>query len=224
MKTALLFDLDGTLVNTDALHHAAFQRVFGRFGLSVTWEAYVAEIMGRPNDLIGAHFLPGLPSAEREAALAEKEAVYRSMVGAVAPAAGALALLDLAEALGLNCAVVTNAPRANADLLLAALGLSQRLRTVIIGPEEARAKPDPEPYLAGLRATGGEAAHSIAFEDSPSGLQSAVGAGLTVVGMTTALSAAALTRAGASLAVADFTDPRVLALIRRKMACSKEDA
>ena len=177
--------------------------------------------MGASNAMIGARFLSHLSLAEQEATLAAKETAYRGMVGALAPTAGASALLDLAEALGARCAVVTNAPRANAELLLAALGLSQRLRTLIIGPEQARAKPDPEPYLAALRATGADAAHSIAFEDSPSGLRAAVDAGLTVVGMTTALDESALKRAGATIAVADFTDPRIGALIRQKMAYTK---
>jgi HAD superfamily hydrolase (TIGR01509 family) len=221
VKTALLFDLDGTLVDTDVLHLAAFQGVFARYGVALNRAQYVAEAMGASNALIGARFLPHLSLAEREAALADKEAAYRDMVGALAPTAGALALLDLAEALGVKCAVVTNAPRANAGLLLAALGLSQRLRTIIIGPEQARAKPDPEPYLAALRETGADAAHSIAFEDSPSGLRAALGAGLTVVGMTTALDESALKRAGATIAVADFTDPRIAELIRDRLAYTK---
>ncbi len=221
MKTALLFDLDGTLVDTDALHLAAFQGVFARYDVALDRAQSVAEVMGASNDLIGARYLPHLSLVEQEAALADKEAAYREMVGALAPTAGALALLDLADAFGVQCAVVTNAPRANADLLLAAIGLSRRLPTIIIGAEQARAKPDPEPYLAGLRETGADAAHSIAFEDSPSGLRAALGAGLTVVGMTTALDDAALKRAGATIAVADFTDPRIAELIRRKMACTK---
>ncbi len=221
MKTALLFDLDGTLVDTDALHLTAFQGVFARYGVALDRAQYVAEVMGASNDLIGARFLPHLSPAAQEAAVADKEAAWRDMVGALAPTAGALALLDLAEALGVPCAVVTNAPRANADLLLAAVGLSRRLRTVVIGPEQARAKPHPEPYLAALRATGADAAHSVAFEDSPSGLRAAFDAWLTVVGMTTALDEATLIRAGATIAVADFTDPRIAELIRRKMGCTK---
>jgi beta-phosphoglucomutase-like phosphatase (HAD superfamily) len=145
VKTALLFDLDGTLVDTDALHLTAFQGVFARHGLALDRAQYVAEVMGASNAMIGARFLSHLSLAEQEATLAAKETAYRGMVGALAPTAGASALLDLAEALGARCAVVTNAPRANAELLLAALGLSQRLRTLIIGPEQARAKPDPEP-------------------------------------------------------------------------------
>ncbi len=221
VKTVLLFDLDGTLVNTDALHLAAFQSVFARYGVTLTSAQYVNEIMGFSDALIGARFLPHLPPAEREAAVDDKEAAYREMVGVLTPAAGALALLDLADALNIKCAVVTNAPRANARLVLNALGLGERLPIQIIGPELARAKPDPMPYLVALQETGGEAAHSIAFEDSLSGLAAAVGAGLTVVGITTALDEATLQRAGATIAVADFTDPRIVELIRRKMACSK---
>jgi HAD superfamily hydrolase (TIGR01509 family) len=220
VKTALLFDLDGTLVNTDALHLTAFQSVFARHGVALSKTQYVEGIMGYSNSLIGARFLPHLSPAEREAAVADKEAAYRDMVGALAPVAGALALLDFADSLGIKCAVVTNAPRANAQLVLNALGLGERLPIQIIGPELARAKPDPMPYLAGLQETGADAAHSIAFEDSLSGLRAALGAGLTVVGMTTALEEAALQRAGAAIAVADFTDPRIVELIRHKMACT----
>jgi len=127
--------------------------------------------MGYSNSLIGAKFLPRLSPAEREAAVADKEAAYRDTVGALSPVAGALALLDFADTLGIKCAVVTNAPRANAELVLNALGLAERLPIQIIGPELARAKPDPMPYLADLQETGADAAHSIAFEDSLSGFR-----------------------------------------------------
>ena len=221
MKTALLFDLDGTLVDSDALHLAAFQQVFARHGVSLTRDEYVQGIMGNSNPRIGAAFLPHLPPDERETAIAAKEAVFREALGALEPVAGLVALLDFAEAQAINCAVVTNAPRANAVLMLEALGLSRRLPLQIIGGELARAKPDPLPYLTGLERTGGDAAHSVAFEDSLSGLSAAVGAGLAVVGLMTTLNEATLMGAGATIAVADFTDPRIGALIRQKMAYTK---
>ena len=70
-------------------------------------------------------------------------------------------------------AVVTNAPRANAEKVLAALGLAQRLPILVIGAELARSKPDPLPYLTALERTGAGAAHSVAFEDSLSGVRAA---------------------------------------------------
>jgi HAD superfamily hydrolase (TIGR01509 family) len=217
VKTALLFDLDGTLVDTDTLHLTSFQEVFAGHGIVLTKAEYVEKIMGSSNGLIGEAFLPHLPPREREAVLAAKETAFRAMLGELKPVAGVTALLDYAESEGVPCAVVTNAPRANAEVVLKALGLAGRLPLQIIGSELARAKPDPLPYLTGLERTGARAAHSVAFEDSLSGLRAATGAGLSVVGMTTTLSSAILERAGATLAADDFTDPRIRELIRRKM-------
>jgi len=222
MKTALLFDLDGTLVDTDALHLTAFQGVLAAHGVSLTKAQYVEKIMGSSNALIGSAFLPHLSVADREAALATKEAAFREMLGELKPVAGVAALLDYADAEGIRCAVVTNAPRANATAVLEALGLAGRLSLQIIGPELARPKPDPLPYATGLALTGAKGANSLAFEDSLSGLQAARGAGLAVVGLTTTLDEARLLGAGATIAVADFTDPRILELLRRRMADTNE--
>jgi HAD superfamily hydrolase (TIGR01509 family) len=219
VKTALLFDLDGTLVDTDALHLTAFQRVFAEHGIRLTKAQYVEKIMGSSNALIGAAFLPHLSPADREAAIAAKEVAFRAMLGELKPVAGVVALLDFAAAQSIRCAVVTNAPRANAVVVLEALGLTERLPIQIIGPELARPKPDPLPYATGLERTGADAAHSVAFEDSLSGLAAALEAGLAVVGLTTTLDEATLKRAGATIAAADFTDPRILELIRQRMAC-----
>ena len=185
-RAALLFDLDGTLVDSDAKHLAAFQRVF----------------------------------ASRSAVLDDKEAAYRSELVDIAPIAGAVALLDFADRRGLKRAVVTNGPRANAEKALSALGLELRLPIVVIGSELPRSKPDPLPYLKGLELTGALASRSIAFEDSPSGVRAAMAAGLAVVGLTTTLDAATLIGAGATIAANDFTDPRIFALIEKRIQAS----
>jgi HAD superfamily hydrolase (TIGR01509 family) len=216
MKTALLFDLDGTLVDSDAEHLAAFQRVLAPHGLTLDRATYAATIMGASNEIIARLYLSHLPPHEQAATLEAKEEAYRNGLGAIEPIKGAVALLDYADAHGLERAVVTNAPRANAEKVLEALGIGRRLPIVVIGGELARAKPDPLPYLAGLERTGAQASHSVAFEDSLSGVRAAVGAGLAVVGMTTTLDAAVLIGAGATLAVRDFTDERILALIEAR--------
>jgi HAD superfamily hydrolase (TIGR01509 family) len=209
MTTALLFDLDGTLVDSDGDHLAAFQEVFAPYGIALDRALYVREIMGAPNPAIGARFLPHLPETARAEVLDAKEAAYRARLGSLTPTPGAVALLDHAEAHELRCAVVTNAPRANAETVLAALGLAQRLKTLVIGPELARGKPDPLPYLTGLERVGARARDALAFEDSLSGVRAAVAAGIAVVGITTGLSAPTLIEAGAVFASSDFTDPRI---------------
>jgi HAD superfamily hydrolase (TIGR01509 family) len=224
VKSALLFDLDGTLVDSDAGHLRAFQRVFDELGIKVDKQAYDTRIHGAENAEIGRSFLPSLTPEQQAATLDAKEASYREHLGAPEPIAGVGALLDYADAHGLARAVVTNAPRANVDKALAALGLDARLPLRVVGGELERAKPDPLPYVTALKRLGADPARSLAFEDSLSGVRSARGAGLCVVGLTTTLDAAALVGAGAEFAVADFTDPRIFALIERRRASPEENA
>jgi beta-phosphoglucomutase-like phosphatase (HAD superfamily) len=224
VKSALLFDLDGTLVDSDAGHLRAFQRVFAPYGIRLGKEEYDARILGADNAAIARAFLPDLTPAEQAATLEAKEASYRDNLGAIEPIAGVGALLDYAEANDLGCAVVTNAPRANVDKALDALGLGARLPVRVVSGDVERAKPDPMPYLTALQRLGADAACSLAFEDSLSGLSAARGAGLAVVGLTTNLDAATLVGAGAELAVADFTDPRLIALIERRRSSPAEGA
>ncbi len=212
-RAALLFDLDGTLVDSDAQHLAAFQRAFARHGIELGASEYAAKVMGASNAMIAQAFLSHLTPMQQAATIDAKEEDYRNNLNDIEPIAGAVALLDFADRHGLRRAVVTNAPRANADKVLAALGIGERLPIVVIGSELPRSKPDPLPYLTGLERTGADAERSVAFEDSLSGVRAAVAAGLAVVGMTTTLNADILVRAGATIAASDFTDPRIPPLI-----------
>lgn len=217
MTAALLFDLDGTLVDTDHLHLDAFNLLFAEHGFQVDRPTYTKEIMGKPNSGIAETFLPHLAPETALALLARKEEAYRGMVGALTPIAGLVELLDWAEARNIPSGVVTNAPRANAELVLAGLGIADRFKALVIGDELAEAKPHPLPYLTGLERLGGKAARSVAFEDSPSGMRAALGAGLSLVGMATSLPPDAMLDQGAHLAVKDFNDPRVRALIEQRL-------
>lgn len=216
MSATLLFDLDGTLAVTDWAHLAAFERVFAERGLEMNAHIFHARIMGRPNVDIGADFFPHLSKAEQEAICDYKEAVYRDMVGDVEPQPGVLDLLDWADANGVKCGVVTNAPRLNAMQFLDGAGLTHRFGTIVIGEELPHPKPHPMPYLKGLADLGGSADRSLAFEDSPAGMRSAMAAGMPVIGMTTNLDAQAVLAVGAVLAAPDFTDPALLAFVRQR--------
>jgi HAD superfamily hydrolase (TIGR01509 family) len=224
MKTALLFDLDGTLVDSDAQHLVAFQRVFAPHGITLNRSEYAANIMGASNEMIARLYLSHLLPHEQAATLDAKEAAYRENLGDLEPILGAIALLDYADRRGLMRAVVTNAPRANAVKVLAALGIDHRLPILVIGGELARSKPDPLPYLTALERTGALAVNSLAFEDSLSGVRAAAAAGLAVVGMATTLDSRTLVEAGAAFAAQDFTDPRIFALIEARIQGTDEGA
>lgn len=215
MRDTLLFDLDGTLTDTDPLHFEAYARLLGPHGKSVDHATYKARIMGNTNDSIMSWLFPDADAAERKALADRKEALFRELARAgMTRARGLTELLDWAAGLRLKTAVVTNAPRENAELMLNALGLATRFDTLVIGDELPRGKPDPLPYARALEILGSTAARAMAFEDSASGIASASGAGVDTVGMTTGLTPARLIEAGAVGAVPDFADPWLIARLR----------
>lgn len=214
MTATLLFDMDGTIVETDHLHFEAARSVFLPHGVDIDWDGYKSRVMGRSNPDIAADLFPHLPQDRHGAIMDDKEAAYRAMVGAVEASSGLLALLDWADEQSIPCGIVTNAPRANADVVLEALGLRQRFRVLVIGPELPNAKPHPLPYLTALEALGGDPARSVGFEDSPSGTRAAAAAGLGVVGILTSCDAETLARSGAHLAARDFNDAALIRFVR----------
>jgi beta-phosphoglucomutase len=213
MLEALLFDLDGTLLDTDPLHQAIWGEMLAPYGIIVDDALYRQRFSGRLNPQILAELLPALPAAEALALAEAKEAHFRERAGELRPLAGLGALLDWSDSVGLKRALVSNAPRANAEFMLQVLGVAERFPLVVLGEQLPRAKPDPLPYRTALDRLGTRAAHSLAFEDSPAGIRSATGAGLSTVAMATTQSEETLKALGATLVIADFTAPALWTLL-----------
>ncbi|MCT8160569.1 HAD family hydrolase [Pseudoruegeria sp. SHC-113] len=212
---ALLFDLDGTMLHSDPIHVAVFADLLAPRGITVDEAFYNAHIHGRLNADIFAEFMPkaGDPQALSEA----KEAEFRARLPRPYPAmAGLEAFLVQAEAEGIPCAVVTNAPRVNAEAMLDAIGLRHHVKALVIGEECTHGKPHPEPYLKGAETLGASAADCLAFEDSPSGLRAARAAGAFVIGIRSTMEDAAMRAAGAHLTIEDFTDPALGRILHRE--------
>jgi HAD superfamily hydrolase (TIGR01509 family) len=210
----LLFDIDGTLAETDHLHMTAFNDVMARFGVNLDEAAYKRIVMGRMNAAIFAEVLPGETIAVHESVADEKEAAFRALArGGIAPAHGLLELLAWADDQGIPCACVTNANRLNTELMLSSLRLQSRFRAIVIADDLTHGKPHPLPYQTGAARIGAAPSRCVAFEDSRSGVQSAAAAGAATVGMLSGLDEATLLAAGAVIAVRDFRDPRIMPLI-----------
>ena len=123
----------------------------------------------------------------------------------------------MADSAGVPMVAVTNAPRLNAEMMLAGLKIMHRFKAVIIGDELAHGKPHPLPYQEGLRAAGAAPGRSLAFEDSRSGVQAASAAGIATIGMRTSLGHDDLMAAGAVSTAASFNDPELLRLVAQTM-------
>lgn len=213
MTPAFLFDLDGTLIHSDPIHAAVFVELFAEHGVQIDEAHYYDNIHGRLNeDIFGDAF----PGTNPRAMADEKEARFRARLGAeAAPVGGLPSLLDRIAAEGWASAIVTNAPRANAEAMLAALGLGDRFDTIVVADELARGKPDPLPYQTALDRLGATASHALAFEDSPSGVIAATRAGIPTLGLRSSLTHDRLTEAGAVATLADFSDPALAPWIDR---------
>ncbi len=211
---ALLFDLDGTMLNSDPIHEAVFAKLWTDRGLPVPEGFYMEQVHGRLNVDVFADHLPDEPDPQ---GLSEwKEAEFRDRLPSPYPATpGLAAFLDLAQAQDWQIAVVTNAMRLNAEAMLRAIGLRDRFEVIVIGEECEHGKPHPMPYLNAMDALGETPSSCIAFEDSPSGMRAAAASGAYSIGIRSALDDAKLRAAGADMTVEDFTDPALPGILAR---------
>jgi HAD superfamily hydrolase (TIGR01509 family) len=215
---ALLFDIDGTLTDTDALHLEAFNAVLGPHGHVFDHARFSNELQGFSNTSIAERFLASEPVERQAAIIGEKEKTFRTLVaGRIQPLPGLLELLALADRANVPMVAVTNAPRLNAEMLLAGLGITARFKVLVLGDELAQGKPHPMPYLEGLRAVGAAPETSVAFEDSRSGVRSASSAGIATIGIRTSLSPADMIAAGAAMTAKAFDDPKLLEFVAAAM-------
>lgn len=216
---ALLFDLDGTLTDSDPLHFESFARIAADYSVDMDEEMFLTSVSGQANARICDTLFPHVDKARRYAIADEKEALFRRMiVGRLEPIPGLVDLLDWAGARGCGLALVSNAPRANVTDMLAQLGISDRFQVILAGGEVARSKPDPLPYLTALDRLGVAPSRAVVFEDAPPGLKAAHASGAATVGLTTTLDADAVRSFGADLAVADYRDAALLPFMARALA------
>lgn len=217
---ALLFDIDGTMCVSDPFHHRAFSELLQGLGYNggapITPEFGMKHMAGRSNEQIGRFLFPEWPPAQLDAFFAEKEALFaRYAREGLREVAGLRALCRWARGRGLKLAAVTNAPRANAEVMVGILGLAEFFPVVVTGEEcgEGRSKPAPDAYLRALELLGASADRSVVFEDSVIGIQAGVAAGMPVVAIAAESREARVVAAGASLVVRDYLDAKLWAAL-----------
>lgn len=174
---AVLFDMDGTLVDTERLWWEAVEQVAGR----ALTEADRPDVLGRPVEHTAAWLAAatGTPAADLADTL-HGEFADRVRTGVV-PRPGALDLLDALARENVPTALVTASPRAVAEVVLEALGGASRFAVSVTADDTEHTKPAPDPYLAACRALGVDPTNCVAVEDTETGVRSAEAAGCTVL-------------------------------------------
>ena len=210
MLQAVIFDLDGTLANTDPIHLKVWRKILEPYGYTVDDAFFKANISGRLNEHLIKELLPQLSAAAGEQLAVDKEAQFRELAAnELQRMPGFDALYDWIKNHGLKTAVVTNAPRANAEFVLKILQLESAFDFMLIAGELPRSKPDPLPYITALERLAVSAAAAIVFEDSKTGIQSAVAAQIPTVGVASTHDPEMLYSYGVSLVIEDFADVRL---------------
>ena len=198
---ALLFDMDGVIVNSTPLHVQSWKIYLGLQGIDAT--DIERRMLGlRNEELVGQLFGEHLTWEERTRHGEAKEALYRELM---APVLEAHLVPGLREFLTLHAAtpmaVVSNAERANIDFVLDEARLRPYFRVIVDGTQVVRPKPFPDSYLKAAEMLQADPGDCVVFEDSEAGITAGLAAGARVVGLKTTLSAIPQ----AHLAVDDFT-------------------
>lgn len=200
----LLLDLDGTLLDSEPVHQAAFREYFAARGWHVT-DDVVRQFAGRRAQEVFPTLAGPWAGEDPDLLTAAVLAVLAASGRRPAPVAGAARLLAACARSGLPVAVVTSATRGWTDAALDLLGPGGRAARTVTAEDCLRGKPDPEPFRRGAELLSLAPGDLIAVEDSPAGIASGRAAGVGhVVGVTTSQSAAALLEAGAHESTPDL--------------------
>jgi HAD superfamily hydrolase (TIGR01509 family) len=216
---ALLFDFDGTLVDTESVDLRSWQEVFAAHGVEVPFERFALRIgtLNGPDELDELDALLGSP-CDREAVEAERRRRELELLAAEPLRAGVGGYLATARELGLRLGIVSSSPRTWVESGLERLGIADGWSVVACADgDRARCKPSPVLYLEALAALGVPDDEALAFEDSPNGVAAARAAGIFCVAVPNAVTRA-LDLSGADLLVESLDDlplDRLLATIAR---------
>ena len=188
---ALLFDLDGVIVDSNPVHVQVWRDYLSRYQVDLG-DSLPSRMYGRRNDEIVRDFFgAGLAPEEVVAHGAAKESLYREMMAAHLMESLVPGVTDLLRNRnGTSAGLATNAERANVDflldgVLLGDMPLRNYFQAVVDGQQVSRAKPHPDIYLRVAELLGADPRNCIVFEDSRTGVEAARAAGARVVGLRT---------------------------------------
>lgn len=184
MTKSVLWDLDGTLIDSEQYHWFAWRDTMLAHGVTLTHAQFLATF-GLRNDAIIPQFLPSATLATIDEIGRAKEEHYRSLVraGGLDPLPGACHWTEQLARDGWLQAIASSAPRENVHAVLAVIGLAPCFQAIVSAEDVTRGKPDPQVFLAAAARLGSQPARSIVVEDAPAGIEAARRAGMPSIGV-----------------------------------------
>lgn len=201
MFTGVVFDLDGVIVDSHPLHKRAWRSFLQSLGKDVSEEELDFIFEGQRRREILIHFLGDLSDSEIQAYGRKKDEFFRQASADLKPVPGSVALIAELLRAELCVALATSASRQRAEWTLQQLQLANCFKVVVSGDDVPLGKPDPSVYRMAAQRLSVPPESLLAFEDSASGVRSAVAAGLRCIGVADRDGAAPLIDAGADKVV-----------------------
>ncbi len=208
MNYALIFDMDGVVIDSNPYHKISWKNFLDKRGIPFNDQIFDEVISGRTGNtslpiLFGKELSEDVTADYVMEIDSEFQEILRQSDDA-APLAGLQELLESARSSGIKTALATSAPPGNVNLTMDKLNFRHYFDVIIDKTEVVHGKPDPEVYLKTLDKLGVETNRCIVFEDSKSGIKSALAAGLRVIGVSTGHSRELLLEEGVSMVIEDF--------------------
>ncbi len=212
MNCAVILDMDGVIIDSNPFHRMAWQEFLERHGVEVNEHMFKNVIFGTPGDQAIRNLFqpPDLTEEQLSGYTEEIDTSYRSIISGseqIFPVSGLNNFLDFTKEIGFKIALATSAPPENISLILERLGITEYFDVIVDKTHVTNGKPDPEVYLKTLENLKTDSEYCLVFEDSLSGVRSAIQAGIRVIGVTTSHTAEELSQAGTFYNIDDFNDP-----------------
>ena len=187
LPRAVLWDMDGTLLDSAEYHWLAWHDILHSEGYPITYDEFKASFGQRNDTILRGYFGAGLPDAEVARVGGAKEARYRELVRerGIVLLPGVSTWLERLHRAGWRQAIASAAPLANVEAIVGALGIAPFFGAIVAAEDVQRGKPDPQVFQLAAERLGTPPARSVVVEDAPAGIEAAHRAGMRAIGVRT---------------------------------------
>jgi beta-phosphoglucomutase len=204
MLKAVIFDMDGVVIDSHPVHKKSWRLFLQSLGKDVTEEELNFVLEGSKREEILRHFLGNLRDDQVQKYGLQKEALFREQAIDMQPIAGFMELLDDILSAGLSVALASSGSKSRVHYILDHLGIRENFGVVVTGDDVKRGKPDPRIFTLAAERMEVSPSSALVVEDAVAGAQAAKAAGMKCLGIGKGNRAEVLIEAGADHVVEDF--------------------